>query len=235
MYAYGWFMLMYGRNQHNIVKQLSPNCCCCLVANSCPNLCNPIEHNTPGFPVLYYLRACAQTQVHWVSDAIQHLMSSPSPPWPQSFPASESFPISLLFPSGGQSVGASTSASASVLPMNVQGWLPLGLTGLISCCPRDSKSLPQHQNSKASILQHSAFLMVQLSHPYMTTGKTVALTRWTFADKVMSLLFNRLSRFVIAFLSRGKLPLLSPQWFWSPQKWILSLLQLFPLLFAMNW
>ena len=183
MYAYGWFMLMYGRNQHNIVKHLSPNCCCCLVANSCPNLCNPIEHNTPGFPVLYYLRACAQTQVHWVSDAIQHLMSSPSPPWPQSFPASESFPISLLFPSGGQSVGASTSASASVLPMNVQGWLPLGLTGLISCCPRDSKSLPQNQNSKASILQHSAFLMVQLSHLYMTTGKTTALTIWTFCQQ----------------------------------------------------
>ena len=183
MYAYGWFMLMYGRNQHNIVKQLSPNCCCCLVTNSCPNLCDPTEHNTPGFPVLYYLIACAQTQVHWVSDAIQHLMSSPSPPWPQSFPASESFPISLLFPSGGQSVGASASASASVLPMNVQGWFPLGLTGLISCCPRGSKSLPRHQNSKASILQHSAFLMVQLSHPYMTTGKTTALTIWTFCQQ----------------------------------------------------
>ena len=66
------------------------------------------------------------------------------------------------------------------------------------------KSLLQHHSSKASILQHSAFFMVQLSHPYMTTGKTIALTRWTFVSKVMSLLFNTLSRFVIAFLPRSK-------------------------------
>ena len=66
------------------------------------------------------------------------------------------------------------------------------------------KSLLQHCNSKASILQHSAFFMVKLSHPYMTTGKTIALTMWTFVDKVMSLLFSILSRFVIAFLPRNK-------------------------------
>ena len=66
------------------------------------------------------------------------------------------------------------------------------------------KSLPQHHSSKASILWHSAFLIVQLSHPYMTTGKTIALTRWTFVDKVMSLLFNMLSRLVITFLPRSK-------------------------------
>ena len=70
-------------------------------------------------------------------------------------------------------------------------------------------SLLQHYSSKASILQHSAFFMVQLSHPYMTTGKTIALTRWTFVGKVMSLLFNKLSRFVIAFLPRSKCLLLS--------------------------
>ena len=76
------------------------------------------------------------------------------------------------------------------------------------------KSLLQHHSSKASILQHSAFSIVQLSHPYMTTGKTIALTRWTFVGKVMSLLFNILSRLVITFLPRSKHPLIS--WLQSP-------------------
>ena len=71
------------------------------------------------------------------------------------------------------------------------------------------KSLLQHHSSKPSILQHSAFFIVQLSHPYMTTGKTIALTRWTFVDKVMSLLFNMLSRLVITFLPRRKHLLIS--------------------------
>ena len=81
------------------------------------------------------------------------------------------------------------------------------------------KSLLQHHGSKASILQHSAFFIVQLSHPYMTTGKTMALTIWTFNDKVISLFFNTLSGFVIALLPRSKHPLiLWLQWFWSPRK-----------------
>ena len=92
----------------------------------------------------------------------------------QSFPASGSFPVSRLFTSGGQSIGA--SASASVLPVNIQGRFPLGLTGLISLLSKGLSSLLQHHSSKASILQHSAFSMVQFSHPYMTTEKTVALT-----------------------------------------------------------
>ena len=74
---------------------------------------------------------------------------------------------------------------------------------------RTLKSLLQHHSSKASILQHSAFFIVQLSHPYMTTGKTIALTRWTFVGKVMSLLFNMLSRLIIAFLPRSKRLLIS--------------------------
>ena len=101
------------------------------------------------------------------------------------------------------------------------------------------KSLLQHHSSKASILQHSAFFIVQLSYPYMTTGKTIALTRWTFVGKVMSLLFNMLSRLVIAFLPRGKCLLLS--WLHSPSAVILelskislSLFPLFPNLFAMK-
>ena len=82
------------------------------------------------------------------------------------------------------------------------------------------KSLPQHHSSKASILKHSAFFIVQLSHPYMTTGKTIALTRWTFIDKVMSLLFNMLSRLVITFLPRSKRLLIS--WLQSPSAVILE-------------
>ena len=87
----------------------------------------------------------------------------------QSFPASGSFQTSQFFTSGGQSAGV--SASTSVLPMNIQDWFPLGLTGWTL------KSLLQHHSSKASILRHSAFFIVQLSHAYMTTGKTIALTR----------------------------------------------------------
>ena len=82
------------------------------------------------------------------------------------------------------------------------------------------KSLLQHHSSKASILQHSAFFVVQLSHPYMTTGKTIALTRWTFVDKVISLLFNMLSRLVITFLPRSKRLLIS--WLQAPSAVILE-------------
>ena len=120
---------------------------------------------------------------------------------PQSFPASGYFPISQLLTSGGQSIGA--SASASVLPMNIQGWFPLGLTGLISLQSKGLSRVFSNHSSKASI-QCSAFFMVQLSHSYMITGKTTALTIWTFVSKVMSLLFNMLSRLVIAFLPRSK-------------------------------
>ena len=98
-----------------------------------------------------------------------------------SFPASGYFPMSQVFASGGQSTG--DSASASVLPMNIQYWFPLSWLVWFPCSPRDSKSLLQHHSLKASILWHSAFFMVQLSHPYMTTGKTIALTIWAFVSK----------------------------------------------------
>ena len=116
----------------------------------------------------------------------------------QSFPASGSFPMSRLFPSGGQSIGP--SVSATVLPMNISNWFPLILTGLISLQSKGLSRVFQHHSSKASILWHSAFFIVQLSHPYMTTGKTIALTRWTFVDKVMSLLFSMLSSSLIHVL-----------------------------------
>ena len=126
----------------------------------------------------------------------------------QSFPASGSFPMSQFFTSGGQSIRV--SASASVLPMTIQDWFPLGLIGWISLQSKGlSKSLLQHHSSKASIIWCSAFFMVQLSNPYVATGKTIALTRWTFVGKVMSLLFNMLSRLVITFLPRSKCLLIS--------------------------
>ena len=100
---------------------------------------------------------------------------------PQSLPASGSFPVSQFFASGGQSIGV--SASASVLPMNIQDWFPLGWMVGSPCCPRN---LLQNHSSKTSILWHSAFFIVQLSHLYMITGKTIALTRQTFVGKNVS-------------------------------------------------
>ena len=110
---------------------------------------------------------------------------------PSSIFPNESFQMSQFFTSGGQSTGV--SASASVLPMNIQDWFPLGSTGLISLQSKGPENLLQHHSSKESILQCSAFFIVQLSHPYLTSGKTIALTRQTFVGKVMSLLFNMLS------------------------------------------
>ena len=173
------------------------------VTQSCPTLCDSMDCSMPGFSVHYQLPELTQTHVHRFSDAIQQ--SHPCCPLllpPSIFPTSGSFPLSQFFTLGGQSTG--DSASLSVLPMNIQDLFPLGWTGLISLQSNSLSSLLQHHSSKASILQLSAFFIVQLSHPYMNTGKTIALTRWTFVGKVMSLLFNMLSRLVIAFLPRSK-------------------------------
>ena len=113
-------------------------------------------------------------------------------------PASESFPMSQLFTWGGQSTGA--SALASFLPKKSQGWSPLEWTAWLSLQSKGlSRVFSKHHTSKSSILQCSAFFTVQLSHPYMTTGKTIALSRWTLVGKVMSLLFNRCYTQVILF------------------------------------
>ena len=109
---------------------------------------------------------------------------------PQSFPASRSFPMSPFLASGGQRIGA--SASASILPMNIQDWFPLGWTGLISLQSKGLSRVFSNTSSKASILQHSAFLVVQFSHPHMI-GKNHSFDSMTFVSKVMSLLFNMLS------------------------------------------
>ena len=143
----------------------------------------------PGLPVHYQLLEPTQTHVHWVGDAIQpsHPLLSPSPPV-LSFPASGSFQMSKLFTSGGQSIGV--SASTSVLPMNTQDW-SLGWAGWISL---QSKGLSR-VFSNTTVQKHQFFgaqLSLQ-SNSYMTTGETIALTRWTFVGRVMCLLFNMLS------------------------------------------
>ena len=156
---------------------------------------------------------------------------------PRSCPASGSFPMSQFFASGGQNIGA--SASTSVLPMNIQDGFPLWLTGLISLQSKGLSRVFSNTRGQKHHLWCSAFFMAQPTNPYMTTGKTTALTRWALVSKAMSLLFNMLSRLVTAFLPRCKHLLIS--WLQSPSavilesKKILSLFPLFPHLLAMKW
>ena len=122
----------------------------------------------------------------------------------QSFPASGSFQMSQFFESGGQSIGV--SASASVLPNEYSGMISFRMDWLDLLAVQGTlKSLLQYHSSKASVLWHSAFFIVQLSHPYMTPGKTIALTRQTFVSTVMSLLFNMLPRMVCHLWGRTEL------------------------------
>ena len=138
---------------------------------------------------------------------------------PQSPPASGSFPMSQLFAWSGQSTGV--SALAIIPSKEHPGLISFRMDWLDLLAVQGAlKSLLQHHSSKASILWRSAFFTVRLWHPYMTTGKTVALTRWTFVGKVMSLLFNMKSRLVITFLPRNKCLLIS--WLQSPSSVILE-------------
>ena len=138
-------------------------------------------------------------------------------------PASGSFPMSQLFTSGGQSIGVSTSTSD--LPMNTQDWTPLGWTGWISLQSKWLSRVFSNTTGQKDqfFLWCLAFFILQLSHPYVTTGKPIALTRRNFVGKVISLLLNMLSRLVITFLPRSKCLLISLlqsplQWFWSSPK-----------------
>ena len=170
-----------------------------------------MDCSTPGFPVLHHFPELAQTHVHRVSDVIQPScpLSSPSSPvfclsqhqglvsesalhsrWPKYWCFSFSFSISC------------SNEYSGLFSFSIDWFDLLAVQGTL-------KSLLQHPSSKASILQRSAFFMVQISHPYMTTGKIIALSIWTFVSKVMSLLFNMLSRLVIAFLPRSKCLLVS--------------------------
>ena len=169
------------------------------------SLCDPMGcSSTPGLPVHHHLPELIQTHIHQVSDAIQpsHPLSSPSPP---AFNLSQH----QVFPN--ESVLRTRwpkywSFSFNISPSNeYSGLISFRIDRLdLLAVQGNLKSLLQYHNSKAPILWCSAFFMVQLSHPYMTTGKTTALTRRTFGGKVMSLIFNMLSGLVIAFLPRSK-------------------------------
>ena len=178
-----------------------------------------MDSSTPGLPVHHQLPEFTQTHVHWVSDAIQpsHPLSSPSPP---DFNLCQHQGL-FQWVSSSHEVAKYWSFSFSISPFNEHpglisfrmDWLDLlAVQGTL-------KSVLQHYSSKASILRCSAFFTVQLSHPYVTTEKTIALTRWTFVGQVMSLLFNMLSRLVITFLPRSK-RLIS--WLQSPSAVILG-------------
>ena len=163
--------------------------------SSCLTLYNPLDCSMPGFPVHHQLPEPTQTHVQWVSDAIQpsHPLSSPSPP-----------AFNLSQHQGLFQWVSSLHHVAKVLEFQLQHqsfqWTPPRLISFrmdwfdLLAVQGTLKSLLQHHSSKASTLWRSAFFIVQLSHPYMTTGKTIALTRWTFVGKVMFLLFNMLSR-----------------------------------------
>ena len=163
-----------------------------------------MDYSMPGFPVHHKLQELTQTHVHWVSDAIQpsHPLLSPSSsaPNPSQHQGLFQWISSLHQVAKGLEFQLQHQSFQWILRADfLENWLLGSL-----CSPRDSQESSQHHSSKASILQHSAFFIVQLTHLHMTTGKTIALTRWTFAGKVMSLLFNMLSRLVIAFLPRSK-------------------------------
>ena len=180
-----------------------------------------MDCSTPGLPVHHQLWEFTQTYVHWVDDAIQpsHPLLSPSPPAFNLSKHQGLFNESALcirwLKYWSFSFNISPSNEYSGLISFRMDWLDLlAVEGTL-------KSLLQHHSSKASILRHSAFFTVQLSHPYTTTGKSVALTRWTLVGKVMSLLLNMLSMLVITYLPRSKRLLISwldLQWFWSPKK-----------------
>ena len=164
-----------------------------------------MDCSTLGFPVHHQLQELAQTHVHRICDAIQpsHPLSSPSPP---AFNLSQHQGLFKWLSSSHQVAKGLESFSFSISPSNEYSGLISFKTDWVDLLAFQGtlKSLLQHHNSKASVLRCSAFFIVQLSYPYMITGKTIALTRWTFVCKVMSLLFNMLSRLVIAFLPRSK-------------------------------
>ena len=212
--------------------------CCCSVTKSRLTLCNPMNCGTPRFPSLSP-RVCSNS-CHWISEPSNHLILC----WPL-----------LLLPSIFPSIGVFSkesvlhirwpkywSFSFNIGPSNeYSGLISFRIDWLDLLSVQGTfKSLLQHQSSKASILWCSAYLRVQLSHPYMTTGKTIALTRLTLAGKVISLLFNMLSRLVITFLPRGKRLLIS--WLQSPSAVIFKpkkmkfvTVSICPFLLAVKW
>ena len=206
-----------------ICSNLKPHVQFSSVSQSCSTLCDPVNCSTPGLPVHHQLPEFTQTHVHRSMMPSNHLilccpllLLPPVPPSIREF--SNESTLHMRWPKYWSfSFSNSPSNEHPGLISFRMDWLDLfAVQGTLKC-------LLQHHSSKSSILWCSVFFTVQLSHPYMTTGKTIALTRWTFVDKVMSLLLNMLSRLVITFLPRSKRLLISwlhhhLQWFGSPPK-----------------
>ena len=182
---------------------------CCSITQLCPTLCNPMDCSTPGslsFTISQSLLKLMSIESVMLSNHL--ILCRPLLLPPSIFLSIRVFSNESVLPIQRPkywsfSFSISPSNEYSGLISFMMDWFDLlAVQGTL-------KSLLQHHSSKASILWCSAFFMVQLSHPYMTTGKTIALTRWTFVSKVMSLLFNMLSKLVITFLPRSKRPLIA--------------------------
>ena len=173
------------------------------VAQSCRTLCDPMNRSTPGLPVHHHLPEFTRlTSIEPVMPSSHLILGRPLLLLPQSLPASEST-LRMRWPKY-------WSLSFNISPSHHPGLISFRMNWLDLLAVQGTlKSLLQCHSSKASILRHSAFFTVQLSHPYMTTGKTIALARQTFVGKVMSLLLNMLSRLAITFLPRSKRLLIS--------------------------
>ena len=174
--------------------------------------------STSGFPILHHPLELAQTHVHWIVDAIQPSYVIPFSSYLQSFLASESFIMNQFFVSGSQSIGACliirpSNEYSGLISFRIDWFDLLAVQGT-------PKSFFQHHSSRVWVLLCPAFLMVQLSHPNMTTGKTIALTIWTFVGKVKSQVIKAVFRFVITFLPRRRHLLIS--WLQSPSAVILE-------------
>ena len=208
------WMNLLGRDWDQHINRVQGSLQFSSVVQPSPTLCDPMNYSTPGFPVHHQFLELIQTHVHWVSDAVQpsHPLSSPSPP-AFNFSQHQDLFQWVSFCSRWPKYW-----SFSISPFNEY-------SGLISFridwfdLLTVQRTL-QHHSSKVAILWCSSFCTVQLSHPYMTTGKTIALTRQTFVNKVSSLLFNMLSRLVTVFLQRSKHLWIS--WLQSPSAVILE-------------
>ena len=172
------------------------------VIQSCLTLCDPVDCSLPRSSIYGIFQARI---LEWVAT---------------SFSRGSSQPRDWTWVSRIVGRHFTVWATREALPMNIQDWFPLGWTGWISLRSKELSRVLQHRKSKASILLHSAFLIVQFLNPHMTAGKTIALTRWTFVGKVTSLLFNMLFRLVVTFLPRSKHLFIS--WLQSPSAVILE-------------
>ena len=187
------------------------------VPQSCLTLCNPMNRSTPGLPVRHQLPESTQTHVHWVDNAIQpsHYLStrSPAPNSSQHQGLFQWVALRIRWPKYWSFSTSPSNEYSGLISFRIDWFDLLAVQGTL-------KSLLQHHSLKASILRHSAFFTVQFSHPYMTSGKAIALTRRTFVGKVISLLLNIVSRLFITFLLRRKHFLIS--WLQSPSAVILE-------------